>query len=165
MEFPRLTFECEYDERLASEAESRGHLGGVTVELADGSKHRFFSKIMFACPKTWKRRSDVAGLVVAEKGMIVARVTLENMQRPVKELEKEGFFCSRSTLGLSEVCPLDLRCSMASTPSSPAESARGLAHSMILRNFGPCKASGTEAAVSLSPLFSDVPSLRDGINI
>ncbi len=93
MEFPRLKFDYEYDERLAFEAESRGHLGGITVELADGSKHRVFFYDRIRLTQDLEAHNRQGRPFVAEKGMIVlTRITIENIQKAVTQLAKEGFF-------------------------------------------------------------------------
>lgn len=92
-QYPLLIFECPYDERLAFEAEARGHLGGVTVELADGSRHRVFYYDPVRLQQDLNTEADLGRPFIAEKGMIVLKaITLENMQNAVDQLAKEGYF-------------------------------------------------------------------------
>ena len=92
-QFPRLIFECEYDERLAYEAESRGHLGEVIVELADGSKHPVFFYDGVRLLQDLDAESNRGRSFIAERGMIVLKaITKDSMQNAVNQLAKEGFF-------------------------------------------------------------------------
>lgn len=91
--FPKLHFEYEYDERLADEANARGHLGGVTVELADGSRHPvfFFDPVRLA--QELEEDAKLGRPFIAEKGMIVVKeITLQSMTAAVEWLARHGFF-------------------------------------------------------------------------
>lgn len=91
--FPKLHFDDEYDERLAMEARDRGYLGGVTVELANGSLHFvcFYDPVRLA--QDLEVVTKQGRHYVAEKGMIVLpEVTLDNMKKAISELDEDGFF-------------------------------------------------------------------------
>lgn len=90
---PRLVFQCDFDERAAFEAESRGFLSHVAVELDDGSRY----PVIFYDPVRLQQEIDdsiKAGRVCfADPGMIVVpELTLECMNRAVLQLVREGFF-------------------------------------------------------------------------
>ena len=95
--FVRLIFEHGFDERTAFEAEQRGLLTGVWVELSDGSRHEvsFFDSV--------RLEQELAELTrqgrpfFHEPGLIVlAAVTLENMELAARTLAHERGFARRS---------------------------------------------------------------------
>jgi hypothetical protein len=91
--FPKLHFDYEYDDRLAYEVRSRGHLGGVTVELAEGSRHPVFFYDAVRLAQDLEEESRLGRPFIAEKGMIVLNeITLETMTAAVTALVKQGFF-------------------------------------------------------------------------
>ncbi len=93
MDFPRLAFEYEFDEQLAYEAEARGHLGGVTVVLADGTRHPVFFYSPTRLLQDLETETDLGRPYIAERGMIVVNtVTYDNMLQAVRDLASEGFF-------------------------------------------------------------------------
>jgi hypothetical protein len=92
-DFPRLVFDHDFDERVAYEVNLKGHFGGVKVQLADGSLHPLFFYDPARITQDLEEESKQGRPFIAEKGMIlVAEITLDNMERAVKWLDKHGFF-------------------------------------------------------------------------
>lgn len=93
MQFPQLIFEYEFSPQLAYEAEARGYLGGVTVVMADGTRHPVFFYSPTRLLQDLEAETELGRPYVAERGMIVVNtVTYENMLRAVRDLTSEGFF-------------------------------------------------------------------------
>jgi hypothetical protein len=91
--YPRLHFDYDYDDRLAEEARARGHLGGVVVELADGTTHDVFFYDAVRLAQDLEEETRLGRPFVAEKGMIVLNdITLDNMRFAVSALVSQGFF-------------------------------------------------------------------------
>lgn len=89
----KLTFECGFGDREAFEAEARGYLSHVLVELADGVRYR----VVFWDPVRLQQDLEQEKLhgrpFVTEPGMIVvSEVTRANMETAVERLVDEKFF-------------------------------------------------------------------------
>jgi hypothetical protein len=82
-----------FDERLAFEAESRGYLGGARVKRRDGSEHPVFFYDAIRLAQDLEAEAALGRPFIAEKGMIIlTKVTLENMQKAIEVLDRNGFF-------------------------------------------------------------------------
>ena len=93
IDFPKLLFDYDYDDRVAYEAQARGYIRGVTVETADGKRHPVFFYDPTRLAQDLVEETKLGRPFVAEKGMIVLNdVTLENMMGAVRWLARHGFF-------------------------------------------------------------------------
>lgn len=92
---PKLVFTHPFDEREAFEAEARGYLGHVIVELADGARIPvvFYEPVRLG--QDLEEEAKFGNPFIAEPGMIVVEaITLDNMEEAVGKLFQEGFFDS-----------------------------------------------------------------------
>ena len=98
--YPKLLFDFDYNERVASEARDRGSLGGTHVQLSDGSRHPVFFYDGECIPQELAALSRWNRPFIAEKGLIVLdEITLDKMLFAVRVLAKEGFFGNQDTDG------------------------------------------------------------------
>lgn len=113
---PQLIFEHGFNEQDADEAEARGYLSHVTVDLGDG---RYYPVIFYDAVRLQQDlevETKQGTPYVADPGMIVLdTITLENMQKAVLQLSRGGFF-SRLVPQVGEPCGRAI--SGASTPSA-----------------------------------------------
>lgn len=92
-QFVRLIFEHGLTEKNAWEASMRGYLSHVWVELDDGSRHPIFFFDPTRLAQELASEAASGRPFVAERGLIVvAEVTLENMEHAARTLAAEGFF-------------------------------------------------------------------------
>ena len=92
-DFPKLHIEDDADGRRLFEATDRGYLAGVSVELADGSRHPVFFYDPVRLVQELEDDTKRGRAFIAEKGMIVVNdVTLDSMTAAVRELARQGFF-------------------------------------------------------------------------
>lgn len=90
---PRLVFECGFNEQDAYEAEGRGYLSHVAVDLGDGGLYPVVFYDAVRLQQDIDEEAKCGTPYLAAPGMIVlAKVTLENMQKAVLELCRGGFF-------------------------------------------------------------------------
>jgi hypothetical protein len=91
--YPRLIFDETFDERARFEAKARGYLSHVKVVLSDESA---YPVVFYDCARLGQELAyEVSSgrMCVADIGMIVlAEVTVENMDIAVRKLAREGFF-------------------------------------------------------------------------
>jgi len=98
-DFPELSFEYPFDELAQIEAKTRGFLSDATVRLPDGTRYPLFFYDPIRLSQELKSESETGRMCVAEPGMIVVpEVTLDNMQKAVGRLWREGFFNSLKSL-------------------------------------------------------------------
>ena len=98
-DFPRLIFIHEFGEREAYEAQARGYLGHVVVELATGQKVPVVFWDAVRLRQDLQEETRHGNPFIAEAGMIVLdHVTPPNMETAVRKLAKAGFFESFRTL-------------------------------------------------------------------
>jgi len=96
----RLHFEGGFDERGEAEALDRGYRGHVWAELADGSMHPLSFYDVTRLSQTLASESAVGRTFFTEPGLVVvAEVTLANMQAAARTLAEEGFFIERTREG------------------------------------------------------------------
>jgi hypothetical protein len=89
----KLVFEYGFDEREAFNAIGAGYLGGVVVELDDGSRHPvvFYDAVRLQQDLDEEAKQGMPFL--AEPGMIVlTEVSLENVKVAVSRLHQQGYF-------------------------------------------------------------------------
>jgi len=85
---PTLCFSYDFDERAAWEVEHKGWASGF-VRLPDGRR----AAVNFYDPVVLAQEVEENGVCLGEPGLIVVpSVTIENMQRAIKQLHKEGYF-------------------------------------------------------------------------
>jgi hypothetical protein len=92
---PKLLFEQTLDERLAFEMEQKGWSGIGFVELPSRARVKvfFYDPVRLAQDLETDLKSGRS--CVAEPGMIVIpRVTIEHMERAVRDLYERGYFDS-----------------------------------------------------------------------
>jgi hypothetical protein len=93
--FPRLVFKYPFDEAAAYDAEARGYLAYVAVELDNGTRY----PVVFYDPVRLQQDLEVetgeGRAFIAEPGMIVVpEVTLARMQDAIERLFQNGYFDS-----------------------------------------------------------------------
>jgi len=82
-----------FDERAEWEAESKGWLQGVTVELADGNRYPVFFYDPVRLSQDLEAEASQGRPYAAEPGMIVLpQVTRAAISEAVKQLVGAGFF-------------------------------------------------------------------------
>jgi len=90
---PILIFEIPFDERAQFEAKSRGYLSHVKVQLSDGS---LYPVVFYDCVRLaqdLEYEVSIGRMCLADVGMVIlAEVTLQNMNIAVKRLLDIGFF-------------------------------------------------------------------------
>lgn len=90
---PKLIFEHGFSEQDADEAEARGYLSQVTVDFGDGRQYPVVFYDAIRLQQDLELEAKQGTPYVADPGMIVLdTVTLENMQKAVRELSRVGFF-------------------------------------------------------------------------
>ena len=90
---PRLTFAREFSEKDAFEAQSRGYLSHVMVELDEGRLYPLFFYNVVRLQQDLEESIKHGRPFVADPGMIVVEeITREAMQHAVDQLSREGFF-------------------------------------------------------------------------
>jgi hypothetical protein len=90
---PRLIFEHGFNDQDAYEAEGRGYLSHVTVDLGAGRQYPVVFYDAVRLRQDIDEEAKVGTPYVAAPGMIVlAKVTVENMQRAVADLSRGDFF-------------------------------------------------------------------------
>lgn len=95
--FVKLVFEGGFDERDEWEAQVRGYRSHVRAELDDGSLHPLTFYDIARLSQTLEDECASGRMFFAEPGLvIVAEVTLANMERAARVLASEGFFLRRS---------------------------------------------------------------------
>lgn len=90
---PKLIFENGFSEQDADEAEARGYLSHVLVDLGDGCHYPvvFYDSVRLQQDLDTETKQGTP--YVADPGMIVLDVvTLENMEKAVIGLSRAGFF-------------------------------------------------------------------------
>lgn len=97
---PQISFPFGFDERTAEESEARGYFGEAIVDLPNGAR----IKVCFYDPgrlcQDLETLQESGGVCIAEPCLIVIPVvTLEYMQRAVKELYNHGYFDDLLSLG------------------------------------------------------------------
>lgn len=90
---PRLVFEYGFNDQDAYEAEGRGYLSHVSVDVGDGSLYPVVFYDAVRLQQDIDEEAKAGKPYLATPGMIVlAKVTLENMQRAVVDLYRGDFF-------------------------------------------------------------------------
>lgn len=98
VEYPILSFACDFDELIALDVEEKGFFDYAVVTLGDGSRYHlhFYDPVRLAVDL--KRRQQFGEVCLGEPGLvIVPRVTREYMREAAKQLLKEGYFCRLQT--------------------------------------------------------------------
>lgn len=91
--YPRLLFTEAFDDFVQFETEAKGHLGGVRVQLADGTVYPVYFYDAVRLAQDLEAEVAAGGACLAETNMIVLpRVTLGAMQASVTRLADEGYF-------------------------------------------------------------------------
>lgn len=89
----RLTFTYTFGEREAFEAEARGYCGYAVAELADGAAIPVVFYDAVRLRQDLETMTEHGRPFIAEPCLIVvASVTLENMELAIERLAEEGFF-------------------------------------------------------------------------
>ena len=89
----RLVFEYGFNEQDAYDAEGRGYLSHVTVDLGDGGLYPVVFYDAVRLQQDIDEEAKFGTPYLATPGMIVlAKVTLENMEKAVLDLYRSGFF-------------------------------------------------------------------------
>ncbi len=92
-EYPRLIFDSPLDERFAFEAQARGYLSNVLVELRNGASYKVVFYDCTRLSQDLEYEVSAGRMCVADVGMIVLpEVTLDNMRTAIKKLAEEGYF-------------------------------------------------------------------------
>lgn len=101
---PRLIFQYGFNEQDADEAEARGYLSHVAVDLGDGRHYPVVFYDAVRLQQDLEVEAKQGTPYVADPGMIVLEtVTRENMERAVLDLSRAGFF-SRLVPQAAESC-------------------------------------------------------------
>jgi hypothetical protein len=91
--FVRLVFEDGFSERDQMEARMRGYRSHVWVELDDGSRHRVTFYDVVRLSQTLEDEISAGRPYFAEPGLIIlAEITLGNMEAAARALAEDGFF-------------------------------------------------------------------------
>ncbi|HVA45094.1 MAG TPA: hypothetical protein VNH11_01800 [Pirellulales bacterium] len=89
----KLVFEYGFDNRDAFNAIGAGYLGGVVVELDDGSRHPVVFYDAVRLRQDLEEEAKQGMPFLAEPGLIVlTEVSLENMKIAVSRLGQQGYF-------------------------------------------------------------------------
>ncbi len=94
-DYPKLIFQYEFGEREQFEAQSRGYLSHVFVELSNKKKYPvvFYDRVRLA--QDLEEELKLGNKFIAEPGLIILpEVTIENMLAAINRLEKERYFDS-----------------------------------------------------------------------
>lgn len=111
----KLIFEGNFDDLAAFEAQSRGYLSHVAVELDDGARYPVIFYDPVRLQQDLDERTKHGWPYLADPGMIVVpEVTLEHMKHAIARLEKEGFF---SHLRELQEVPAGSNCSVKWPPA------------------------------------------------
>jgi len=93
IDYPVLSFTCEFDDLTALDVEEKGFFDHAVVTLEDGSRYRlhFYDPDRLAVDLRTDLRFGKA--CIAEPGLvIVPKVTPHSMREAAKQLVKEGYF-------------------------------------------------------------------------
>jgi hypothetical protein len=92
-ETPILRFAREFTERDATEAQDRGYLSHVLVDLGGGRLYPVFFYDAVRLQQDLEEMANHGRPYIAEPGMIVVQeITIETMTQVVCQLESAGFF-------------------------------------------------------------------------
>ncbi len=90
---PTLVFAYDFDEQAAQQAEARGYLSHAHVELPDGSRYPVVFYDLVRLGQDLEEEVVSGKAFIADPGMVVVPdVTLDNMERAISNLYREGFF-------------------------------------------------------------------------
>jgi len=90
---PTLSFSCDLDDRAAFEVEQKGYFERAIAELPDGRQVKVCFRDLVRLAQDLEAEQKLGRISIAEPGLIVIpKVTVENMQRAIKELYHQGFF-------------------------------------------------------------------------
>jgi hypothetical protein len=99
VEYPLLSFACEFDDLTAIDVEEKGFFDHAIVTSEDGSRYQlhFYDPERLAVDLKTDLRFGKA--CIGEPGLvIVPRVTPQNMREAAKQLVKDGYFASLKPL-------------------------------------------------------------------
>jgi hypothetical protein len=92
-DYPRLSFDCAFDDNTATDVEEKGFFDHAIVTLRDGTSYRlhFYDPARLAVDLQTDLRFGKS--CIAEPGLvIVERVNIANMKAAIKQLETEQYF-------------------------------------------------------------------------
>ena len=96
---PKLRFAREFSDQDAFEAQSRGYLSHVLVELGENCLYPLFFYDAVRLQQDLEERARLGHAFVADPGMIVLpEITRDAMRHAVEQLSREGFFDSLTPL-------------------------------------------------------------------
>ncbi len=88
-----LIFIYGFDERKEDEANARGYVNHVLVQIRSGNKYPVVFYDLVRLGQDLDEECKLGNRFVADPGMIVLEyITLKTMQAAVDRLEEEGFF-------------------------------------------------------------------------
>lgn len=89
----RIVYAREFTERDLAEAQARGYLSHVMVEIEDGQLYPVLFYDVIRLRQDLEESSKHGRAFVADPGMIVLpEITVTAMENAVQQLNKEGFF-------------------------------------------------------------------------
>jgi hypothetical protein len=90
---PTLSFTCDFDERAAFEVAQKGYFEHAIVRLPDGRRMKVFFWDPVRLAQDLEMEQKLGRISIGEPGLIlIPKVTVENMQRAIKELYRKGYF-------------------------------------------------------------------------
>ena len=96
---PKLRFAREFSDKDAFDAQSRGYLSHVMVELDEGRLYPVFFYDVVRLQQDLEENARLGRPFIADPGMIVVEeITPEAMKHAVEHLSREGFFDHLTTI-------------------------------------------------------------------
>lgn len=90
---PTIVFPDGYDARREFETQSRGYLGGVVVQLADGSRYEIFFSDLVRLEQNLMDDVRSGRAYYTEPGLVILpEITTEAIKTAVAGLMRDGFF-------------------------------------------------------------------------
>jgi hypothetical protein len=90
---PELIFEGGFGDRDEMESRDRGYRSHVCVKLASGERYPVVFYDADRLQQDLEVEAKTGNAFIAEPGLIVLpEVTLQNMQKAIEQLAKQGFF-------------------------------------------------------------------------